>query len=60
VTLNWTTSNSGDFDTTSGSVILRWASGSAGSEVPAEGTDYSAGNTITTATVACAISSAGS
>src|SRR3989344_1707142 len=60
VTLNWTTSNSGDFDTTSGSVILRWASGSAGSEVPAEGTDYSAGNTIPTATVACAISSAGS
>src|SRR3990167_5435625 len=60
VTLNWTSANSGDFDTTSGSVILRWASGSAGSEVPAEGTDYSAGNTITTATVACAISSAGS
>ena len=37
VTLNWTASDSGDFDTTNGSVILRWASGSAGSEVPAEG-----------------------
>ena len=61
VTLNWTTSNSGDFDATNGSVILRWASGTAGGEVPAEGnSSYVAGNTITTATVACVISSSGS
>ncbi len=61
VTLNWTTSSSADFDTTSGSVILRWASGSAGGEVPAEGnSSYVAGNTIGTATVACVISSSGS
>src|SRR3989344_84627 len=64
VTLNWTASDSGDFDTTNGSVILRWASGSAGSAVPAEGkSDYTAGDTITdppTATVACVISSAAS
>ncbi len=62
VTLNWIASNSSsDFDTTNGSVILRWASGSAGSEVPQEGkSDYTAGNTITTATVACVISSAAS
>jgi hypothetical protein len=61
VTLNWTASNSSDFDTTNGSVILRWASGSAGNEVPQEGkSDYTAGNTITTATVACVISSAAS
>jgi len=59
VTLNWTSSNSSDFDTTNGSVILRWTSGSAGSEVPAEGnSSYVAGNTISTATVACVISSA--
>ncbi|MEK9152565.1 MAG: hypothetical protein AAB692_04310, partial [Patescibacteria group bacterium] len=49
-TLNWTTSASADF---SRSVVLRWAAASAGSEVPAEGTDYANGNTITTATVAC-------
>ena len=50
VALNWTTSSSTDF---SRSVILRWASSTPGSEVPAEGTDYTAGNTISTATVAC-------
>lgn len=59
-TLNWTTSNSADFQTSSGSVVLRWTSGSVGSEVPAEGTTYSAGNTIGSATVACVISSSGS
>ena len=60
-TINWTTSNSADFDTTNGSVVLRWASGTAGAEVPAEGNStYTAGNTITTATVACVISSAAS
>ncbi len=59
--INWTTSSSSDFDTTSGSVVLRWAASSAGSEVPVEGTtNYSAGNTISTATVACVISSAAS
>ncbi|HAT68594.1 MAG TPA: hypothetical protein DCS20_03165 [Candidatus Yonathbacteria bacterium] len=50
VTLNWTTSASSDF---SRSVMLRWTGSSAGSEVPTEGTDYTNGNTITTATVAC-------
>ena len=50
VTLNWTTSASSDF---SRSVMLRWTGASAGSEAPAEGTDYSNGNTITTATVVC-------
>ena len=61
VTLNWTASNSGDFDTTNGSVILRWAAGSAGPSVPAEGnSSYVAGNTIATSTVACVISSAAS
>ncbi|KKW05881.1 MAG: hypothetical protein UY40_C0007G0020 [candidate division CPR1 bacterium GW2011_GWC1_49_13] len=60
VTLNWTSSNSGDFDTTSGSVVYRWASGSAGAEAPDEGTTPSAGDTDGTATVACVISSAAS
>ncbi|MCX7058805.1 MAG: hypothetical protein NTZ79_16975, partial [Proteobacteria bacterium] len=60
VTLNWTTSASADFNTTSGSVLLRWTSASAGAEVPAEGTTYAAGNTIGTAFVACVISSAAS
>ncbi|TRZ97737.1 MAG: hypothetical protein D4R84_04765, partial [Rhodocyclaceae bacterium] len=50
VTLNWTTSSSSDF---SRSVMLRWTGGSVGFEVPAEGTDYTNGNTIGTATVAC-------
>ena len=52
VDLNWTTS-SGE---TTNSVVLRWSSSSAGSEVPAEGSSYSPGNTIGTATVACVIS----
>lgn len=65
-TLNWTTSNSADFKTTSGSIVLRWAAASAGNAVPAEGnTSYAVGNTIVggdtqTATVACVISSAAS
>ncbi|MCK4454218.1 hypothetical protein KAU51_02630 [Candidatus Parcubacteria bacterium] len=50
VTLNWTTSSSSDF---SRSVVLRWAAATPGSEVPAEGTDYTVDQTITTATVAC-------
>jgi hypothetical protein len=50
VTLNWTTSVSVDF---SRSVVLRWTGGTAGAEVPAEGTDYINGDTITTATVVC-------
>ncbi len=60
VTLNWTTSNSADFNTTSGSVVLRWTAGTAGAEVPVEGSSYTAGNTIGTATVACVTSSAAS
>lgn len=55
VTIGWTTSNSADFNT---SVVLRWAAGSAGSETPTEGQSYSIGATITTATVACVVSSA--
>ncbi|TRZ90031.1 MAG: LamG domain-containing protein [Rhodocyclaceae bacterium] len=43
VTLNWTTSASSDF---SRSVVLRWTGGTAGSDVPAEGTNYVNGNTI--------------
>lgn len=50
VTLNWTTSNSSDFST---STILRWTGASAGSEVPAEGVEYAVNATIGTATVAC-------
>lgn len=58
-TINWTSSSSSDFDTTNGSVVLRWASASAGSETPVEGTsNYSPGNSINTATVACVVSSA--
>ncbi len=64
VTLTWTSSanSGGDFDTTNGSVVLRWASGTAGSEVPAEGkSDYIATDSIApSATVACVISSAAS
>ena len=50
VTLSWTTSASSDF---SRSVVLRWAASTPGSEVPAEGTDYTSGDIITSATVAC-------
>ncbi len=50
VIINWTTSSSVDF---SRSVVLRWTAGSSGAEVPVEGQDYTAGNTISTATVAC-------
>ncbi len=60
VTLNWTSSSSSDFQTTSGSIILRWTASTPGSDVPVEGSTYTAGNTIGTATVACVISSAAS
>ena len=50
VTLNWTTSAATDF---SRSVMLRWTGGTAGAQVPAEGTDYVNDNTIGTATVVC-------
>lgn len=60
VTVNWTTSNSSDFNTTSGSVIYRWASGTAGSEVPAENSTPAIGSANGTATVACVTSSAAS
>lgn len=59
VTLNWTTSSSADFNTTSGSVLYRWTGASAGAEVPAEGSTAALG-TNGTATVACVISSAAS
>ena len=57
VTLNWTTSNSSDFNTTGGSVVYRWLGSSAGSEVPAEGSAPSSGDANGTATAACVISS---
>lgn len=56
-TLNWTSSNSADFHTTNGSVILRWT-GTTGADVPVEGNaSYVAGDTIGSASVACVISS---
>lgn len=60
-TLKWTSSSASDFQTTNGSIILRWANSTPGAEVPVEGATYTAGNTIvgaSTATVACVISSA--
>ena len=58
-TINWTSSSSSDFHTTNGSVVLRWVGGSVGSGVPAEGNNsYAAGDAISSATVACVISSA--
>jgi len=57
-TINWTTSNSTDFNTTSGSVVYRWASGTAGAEVPAEGSTATIGAANGTATTACVVSSA--
>jgi hypothetical protein len=59
VTISWTTSGSGDFNTTSGSVVYRWLD-SAGSEVPAEASTPSVGSTNGNATAACVVSSAGS
>src|SRR3989344_3830765 len=59
-TINWTTSNSADFNTTSGSVIYRWTAASAGSEVPVEGSTPSIDTANGTATVVCVISSAAS
>ena len=50
VTVSWTTSAATDF---SRSVVLRWLGSTAGTDVPAEGVDYTNGNTIGTATVAC-------
>jgi len=60
VTLNWTSSNSADFNTTNGSVIYRWTGSSAGAEVPAEGSTASVGALNGTATTACVISSSAS
>ncbi|MGZ5050801.1 MAG: DUF6701 domain-containing protein [Methylobacter sp.] len=60
VTLSWTTSSATDFNTTSGSVVYRWASATAGSEVPAEDSTPAVGSTNGTATVACVVSSAAS
>ena len=59
-TLNWTTSSSTDFNTTSGSVVYRWAAGTTGSEVPAEGSTPTVGSANGTATAACVVSSAAS
>jgi len=57
LTLNWTTSNSSDFNATGGSVVYRWLGSSAGSEVPTEGSTPSLGSTNVNATVACLVSS---
>ncbi|WP_334181185.1 DUF6701 domain-containing protein [Methylobacter sp.] len=59
-TLNWTSSAATDFNTTSGSIVYRWAAASAGSEVPAEGSTPTLGGSNGTATVACVVSSAAS
>lgn len=58
--LKWTTSSSSDFSTTSGSVVYRWASSTAGSEVPIEGSSPIKGEVNDTATVACVVTSAAS
>ena len=58
VTLNWTSSASADFATTSGSVMYRWAAATAGAETPTEGVTPTLGATNGTATVACLVSSA--
>ncbi len=42
---------------TTNAVVLRWAASSIGAEVPVEGSSYTAGDAITTATVACVFSS---
>ncbi|MGZ4989999.1 MAG: beta strand repeat-containing protein, partial [Methylobacter sp.] len=60
VALNWTTSVATDFNTTSGSIVYRWAAASAGSEVPVEGSTPTLGGSNGTATVACVVSSAAS
>ena len=60
VTLGWTTSDSSDFNATSGSVIYRWTASSAGSEVPAEGSTATIGAVNGTATTACVVSSGSS
>jgi len=57
-TLNWTTSAAADFSTASGSVVYRWAAGTAGTEVPVEGSTPVVGSANGTATVACVVSSA--
>ena len=57
--LNWTSSSAMDFNTTSGSVVYRWA-GTAGLEVPGEGSTATVGTANGTATVACVVSSAAS
>lgn len=59
-TINWTTSSSADFNTTSGSVVYRWTGASAGAEVPAEGSTETIGALNGTATTACVVSSAAS
>ena len=59
-TLNWTTSNATDFNPVAGSVVYRWAAGTAGTEVPAEGTSPAIGVVNGTATVACVVSAAAS
>jgi hypothetical protein len=59
-TINWTTSNSADFNVTAGSVVYRWASSSAGIQVPTEGSMVVKGDINGTATAACVVSSAAS
>jgi len=58
--LEWTSSSSSDFSTSSGSVVYRWASSTAGSEVPIEGSSPLKGEVNGSATVACVVSSSAS
>ncbi|HDZ54480.1 hypothetical protein LCGC14_0103060 [marine sediment metagenome] len=50
ITINWTTSNSTDYNR---SIVLRWQASLPGADVPAEGTNYSLDDTIGGAKVAC-------
>ena len=54
VDLAWTNPADSDF-TTGGTVVVLRRAGSAVADVPVEGTTYSVGNTIGTATVACVV-----
>jgi len=54
VNLAWTNPNDSDF-TTGGTVVVLRRATSAVADVPVEGTTYSVGNTIGTATVACVV-----
>jgi hypothetical protein len=57
ITFAWTAPSDAD---AASAVLLRWTAATPGAEVPVEGTVYTAGTTITTATVACVIANTSS